>query len=72
MRDMYSEYPEARGKTIEELRYYNDPATTPEVHIRFTDGTSVSLKLCQELKLDVEFYRMQDGDIKVVHRYPEG
>ena len=71
MPNSFMEYPEATGKIVEHVRYYYDPSGAPEVHLRFTDGTSLSLKLCSALKVDAELYRMQDGDVQTLKRYSE-
>ena len=59
----FMEYPEAAGKTVEHIRYYDDPSAMPEVHVRFTDGTALSLKLCSTLKVEAELYRTHEGDV---------
>ena len=71
MPNSFMEYPEAAGKTVEHVRYYNDPSATPEVHVRFTDGTSLSLKLSSALKVETELYRMHEGDVQTLKRYPD-
>jgi hypothetical protein len=71
MPNSFTEYSEATGKTVEQLRYYDDPSGVPEVHLRFTDGTSLSLKLCNALRVDAEFYRMHEGDVQTIKHYPK-
>jgi len=71
MSNPFMEYPETAGKTVEHVRYYNDPSAAPEVHIRFVDGTSLSLKLCSTLKVEAELYRTHEGDIQTLKRYPD-
>lgn len=68
----FTEYPEAAGKTVENVRCYNDPSGAPEVHLRFTDGTSLSLKIYFPMKVEGELYRMHEGDVQTLRRYPEG
>ena len=70
MATSYIQYEEATGKTIDHLRYYNDPSGAPEVHIRFLDGTSLSLKLYTPVRVEGELYMLHEGDIKTLKRYP--
>ena len=70
MPDTFVDYPDASGKTIEQLRYYSDPSSGNEVHIRFSDGTSLSLKLTNDIRVEAEFYRVSDGDVEVLRHYP--
>lgn len=70
MANSFVEYPETSGKTVEQLRYYSDPTSGNEVHIRFTDGTSLSLKLTNDIKVEAEMYRVSDGDVEVLRHYP--
>lgn len=64
-------FPETAGRTVEHIRYIYDPSGAPEVDIRFTDGVSLSIKLQLGMKAESELYRMHDGDVEVLHRYPE-
>jgi hypothetical protein len=67
----YLEYSEATGKTVEHVRYYNDPSGAPEVHIRFDDGTSLSLKFYVPVRVEGELYQVHKGDIQTLKRYPD-
>ena len=67
----FMEYPEATGKTVENIRYYNDPSGTPELHIRFADSTSLSLKFYVPLKVEAELYRTHEGDVQTLKRYAD-
>ncbi|MHB1856616.1 MAG: hypothetical protein ACYCPM_04200 [Acidobacteriaceae bacterium] len=64
------EFPETAGRTIDHIRYIYDPSGAPEVDIRFTDGVSLSIKLQIDMKAEGELYRMSEGDVQVLHRYP--
>ena len=70
MADCYLEFTETQGKTIDHIRYIYDPSGLPEVDIRFTDGVSLSIKLQVGLKAEAELYRMCEGDVQVLQRYP--
>jgi hypothetical protein len=65
------EYPEVAGKTVENVRYYNDPSGTPERHIQFADGTSLTLKFYVPLKVEAELYRTHEGDVQTLKTYPD-
>ncbi len=67
----FMEYPEATGRTVEHVRYYNDPSGAPEVHIRFVDGTSLSLKFYMPVRVEGELYQIHEGDLKTLKRYPD-
>lgn len=70
MQTCYLEFPETAGKTVERIRYIHDPSGAPEVDIRFTDGISLSIKLLMSLKAESELYRVSEGDVQILHRYP--
>jgi hypothetical protein len=70
MSDSWMEYPEVTGKTVDHLRYYTDPSGTRELHVRFTDGESLSIKLQPAVMMESELYRgAEHGDIEILHRY---
>ncbi len=71
MPNSFMEYPEAAGRTVEHVRYYNDPSGAPEVHLRFTDGTALSLKFHVPLRVETELYRMHEGNVETLKRYPD-
>jgi len=64
------EFPETTGKTIDRIRYIYDPSGSPEVDIRFTDGVSLSIKVQVGVKAESELYRINEGDVQVLSRYP--
>jgi hypothetical protein len=69
MSEPFIEYQEVSGKVVEHVRFYTNPSSAPEVHIRFGDGTALSLKLHAGLKLDGEYYRHDQGEIVTLRRY---
>jgi len=64
------EFPETAGKTIDRIRYVYDPSGSPEVDIRFTDGVSLSIKVRVGVTAETELYRIDEGDMQVLKRYP--
>jgi hypothetical protein len=70
MQHHYLEFPETKGRTVERVRYIYDPSGVPEVDIRFTDGVSLSIKLQVGLKAEGELYRIHEGDLQTLQRYP--
>lgn len=64
------EFPETEGKTIDRIRYIYDPSGPPEIDIRFTDGVSLSIKVQVGVKVEGELYRVQEGDVQILNRYP--
>ena len=71
MSTSFFQYEEATGKTVDHVRYYNDPSGAPEVHIRFLDGTSLSLKFYLPIRVEGELYLLREGDIQMIKRYPD-
>lgn len=69
MSQTHIEYREVAGKVVDHVRFYNNPSAVPEVLMRFTDGTSLSLKLNLGLKVEGEFYRDIQGEIETLRRY---
>ena len=69
MAETFIEYQEVTGKVVDHVRFYNNPSTVPEVLIRFTDGTSLSLKLNANLKVEGEYYRDIQGEIETLWQY---
>lgn len=65
------EFPEAAGKMIDRIRYIYDPSGPPEIDIRFTDGVSLSIKVQVTVKAESELYRVDEGDVQVLNRYPQ-
>ena len=51
------------------IRFYTNPTSPPEVHMRFTDGTSLSLKFSVGFKVDGEYYRHEQGEIVTLRNY---
>ncbi len=70
MQHCFLEFPETNGRTVERVRYIYDPSGLPEVDIRFTDGVSLSIKLQVGLKAEGELYRVHEGDLQTLQRYP--
>ena len=70
MQHCYLEFPETNGRTVERVRYIYDPSGLPEVDIRFTDGVSLSIKLQVGLEAEGELYRIHEGDLQTLKRYP--
>ncbi len=70
MQHCYLEFPETNGRTVERVRYIYDSSGVPEVDIRFTDGVSLSIKLQVGLKAEGELYRIHEGDLQTLQRYP--
>lgn len=69
MSEPYVEYQEATGKIVQHVRFYTNPSSLPEVHIRFEDGTSLSLKLKTSLMIEGEYYRDIQGEIEILRQY---
>ena len=67
----FMEYPEATGKTVENIRFYTDPSGAPELHIRFADSTALTMKFYVPLTVEAELYRTQEGDVKTLRKYPD-
>lgn len=69
MSEPYVEYQEATGKVVQHVRFYTNPSSLPELHIRFEDGTSLSLKLKVGLTVEGEYYRDIQGEIEILRQY---
>lgn len=69
MSESFIEYQELAGKVVEHVRFYTNPTSPPEVHMRFTDGTSLSLKFSVGFKVDGEYYRHEQGEIVTLRNY---
>jgi len=69
MSEPFFEYQEVTGKVVEHVRFYTDPSNPPEIHIRFEDGTSLSLKFHVGVKVDGEYYRHEEGEIVILRNY---
>ena len=69
MSEPFVEYQEATGKVVEHVRFYKNPSSLPELHLRFQDGTSLSLKLKVGLRVDGEYYRDTQGEIVTLRQY---
>jgi len=59
----FMEYPEATGKTVDNIRFYTDPSGAPELHIRFDDSTALTLRFYVPLTVEAELYRTREGDV---------
>ena len=69
MSESFVEYQELAGKVVEHVRFYTNPSSPPEVHLRFRDGTSLSLKFSVGLKVEGEYYRHEQGEIVTLRNY---
>ncbi len=69
MSEPFIEYQEVSGKVVEHVRFYTNPSSPPEVHLRFTDGTSLSLKFSVGLKVEGDYYRHEQGEIVTLRNY---
>jgi hypothetical protein len=58
----YAEYREARGKTIECLRYWHSPADGQMLMISFTDKTAFYFSLLALLEVQPELNDLSTGD----------
>jgi hypothetical protein len=65
----FIEYKEARGRTVEYLRFWHSPAADQAVIVQFTDGTRVHIGLEALLKVQVEIGCLEEGDLKVSKTY---
>jgi hypothetical protein len=70
MSEKWMEYPEVSGKTIDHLRFYSDPSGIHELHVQFTDGESLSIKIQATVEVESELYReAEHGNIKILNKY---
>lgn len=60
------DFPEVKGKTIEELLVYDDPQNGREVFLRFADETMLSVEIETATAMTGKFYRRDRGSIEVL------
>jgi hypothetical protein len=60
------DFPEVKGKTIEELLVYDDPQNGREIFLRFADETMLSVEMETATAVTGKFYRLDRGAIKVL------
>ena len=60
------DFPEVKGKTIEELLVYDDPQIGREVFLRFADETMLSVEIETATAVTGKFYRRDRGSIEVL------
>jgi len=65
----FIEYKEARGKTVEYLRFWHSPADAQAVIVQFTDGTRVHIGIEALLRVSTEVGRLTEGSLKVSKTY---
>lgn len=66
MQRPFLEFPEAAAKIIENLRVYSNPQSGREVHIKFVDGTAISIEIDMSSTVNGRYYRDDQGDIEVI------
>jgi hypothetical protein len=70
MSDSWMEYPEVSGKTVDHLHFYSDPSGAHELHIQFTDGEALSIRIQTTVGVEGELYReAKGGDIQILSKY---
>ena len=65
----FIEYKEARGRTLEYLRFWHSPADAQAVIVQFTDGTQIHIGIETVLKVSTEVGRLAEGNLKVSRTY---
>jgi hypothetical protein len=60
------DFPEVKGKTIEELLVYDDPQNGREIFLRFADETMLSVEMETATAVTGKFYRRDRGVIEVL------
>ncbi len=60
------DFPEVKGKTIEEVLVYDDPQNGREIFLRFADETMLSVEMETATAVIGKFYRLDQGAIKVL------
>lgn len=66
MRRPTFDFPEVKGKTIEELLVYDDPQNGREIFLRFGDETMLSVEMETATAVSGKFYRRDRGTIEVL------
>jgi hypothetical protein len=62
----FLDFPEATAKVVENLRVYSNPPSGREVHIKFSDGTALSIEIDVRSAVSGRYYRDNQGDIEVI------
>lgn len=69
MVDREIQVPEAKGKTVDLLKFLLSASGETEVLIEFTDGTSFSGTICPRIEFDAELYIGGVGEPQILRRY---
>jgi hypothetical protein len=62
-------YDEAKGKTVDFIRYAEQSSGLPAFEIRFTDRTFLFIEPVPRVQLRVRYLRTSRGDIKTIRDY---
>ena len=65
----FIEYQEARGRTVEYLRFWHSPADAQAITVHFTDGTRIHIGIEALLKVETEVGQLVEGDLKISKTY---
>ena len=60
------DFPEIKGKTIEELFIFDDPSSGRELLLRFTDNTLLSVALETATAVAAKLYRRKGGAVQLL------
>lgn len=60
------DFPEVKGKTIEELIVYDDPQNGREVLVRFADNTLLSVVMETSIAVAGKLYRRDGGALHLL------
>ena len=62
-------YEEAKGKTVDFIRYTEQSSGLPAFEIRFTDRTFLFIEPVPRIQFRVRYLRTSSGDIKIIRDY---
>jgi hypothetical protein len=62
----FIEFSEANGKIVQSLRVYDDPPSGREIHLKFSDGTAISIEIGIQSVVSGKHYRENQGDVEVL------
>lgn len=62
-------YEEAKGKTVDFIRYAEQSSGLPAFEIRFTDRTFLFIEPVPRIQFRVRYLRTSSGDIKIIRDY---
>jgi hypothetical protein len=62
-------YEEAKGKTVDFIRYTEQSSDLPAFEIRFTDRTFLFIEPVPRIQFRVRYLRTSRGDIKTIRDY---